>query len=237
MKKLAISMMALLAAVSAAAQTPEVSSTVNGAKLNFEAPLFGIRVKEAKPLFSMTSFAGFKAGVGIRFDAPGEMNDRAFYGSCDLIEFRFRPWRDGNLFSVGMTFTGEGYKLKPGYYLDRSGGISEAPADLVDLKSYSAEFIYGLNLGYTREWGSFKTGIFVTPGFGCSLHRNLGTVKSSSLVLNEQLEGNRGFRLSVGAGVWYEALGVIAEYNFGKVGPHGELPRYDRLSISLLVRY
>ena len=58
-----------------------------------------------------------------------------------------------------------------------------------------------------------------------------------TLVLNEQLEGNRGFRLSVGAGVWYEALGVIAEYNFGKVGPHGELPRYDRLSISLLVRY
>ena len=97
MKKLAISMMALLAAVSAAAQTPEVSSTVNGAKLNFEAPLFGIRVKEAKPLFSMTSFAGFKAGVGIRLDAPGEMNDRAFYGSSNRHPSRWQVFRLGSL--------------------------------------------------------------------------------------------------------------------------------------------
>ena len=237
MKKFAISMMALLAVVSAAAQTSEVSSTVKEGKLNFEAPLFGVRVKEVKPLFSVTSFAGFKIGVGFRKDVPERMNGRGFYGSCDLVELRYRPWRDDNLFSAGITFSGESYKVRPGYMFDRSGNIVDAPGNIRELKSCASEVLWGLNLGYTRQWGRFKTGLFVTPALGYTLYRNRGTLKDTSIRLNEQLEGNQGFRLSVGAGVWYSLLGVIVEYSFGNVGPCADLPRYDRLAVSMLIRY
>lgn len=240
MKKILLTAMTWLLVLSASAQDKDkVSSVENSEKLNFEMPLFGIRVNDVKPMWSLTGFAGFKFGIGFRQRTPEQMNNIGMVGECDLIEIRYRPWCDGNMFSAGFTYGGESYKLKSDYSFDHSGGIIKAAGDIENHHSFASAAVFGLNLGYTHEWGAFKTGLFVIPGYGYTLHQNNSVRKdvSTSVRVNEFVEGNKGFRLSISVGLWYEVAGVTVDYSFGHVGPCNGLPRYDRLAINLLFRY
>ena len=90
MKKVLILLVAALAALPAAAQHTE--------KLNFEAPLFGVTKKNVKPKWSVVVFGGVQAGYSYRF-VEDPIRSSGLFGELDLIDFRLRPWRDGNTFS------------------------------------------------------------------------------------------------------------------------------------------
>ena len=70
MKKLFLAISAVLAVLSAAAQAPGTESTVVGKKLNFEAPLFGVTVKNVKPQWSLVAFGEVSLGYSHAFHVP-----------------------------------------------------------------------------------------------------------------------------------------------------------------------
>lgn len=144
MKKVLSIVSAALVAITAAAQSPDTTSTVVGRKLNFEAPLFGLTMKNVKPKWSMIYFAGVRGGYSFRLDAPDEMNASGYFGELDLIEIRYRPWRDGNVFSCGLTYSIERHMLKKGYAFDNDGSFIPIPAGWLNNQSSSVEEIFPL---------------------------------------------------------------------------------------------
>jgi len=262
MKKVLSIVSAALVAITAAAQSPDTTSTVVGRKLNFEAPLFGLTMKNVKPKWSMIYFAGVRGGYSLRFNVPDEMNASGYFGELDLIEIRYRPWRDGNVFSCGLTYSIERHMLKKGYAFDNDGSFIPIPAGWLNNQSSSVEEIFSLNLGYTREWGDWKAGFFLSPGFGQSdcinTYRPGKAMPASGLWYGEApgegdkviyysdkpdrmhatLTGNYGLRLGIKAGIWYGNIGLTAGYNFTKdVGPSSSWKRYDSFNIGVTVRY
>ena len=263
MKKVLLTTVAALAVLSAAAQDVETKSTVKGGKLNFEAPLFGITEKNMIPKWSLVAFGGVFGGYSYRFKAPSQMNASGYYGELNLIELRYRPWRDGNLFSWGITTSVERHPLEKGYSFNDHGDIVSTPESWLSSNASSIEEVLSLDIGYTREWGNWKAGVFLSPGTGYSVclnsYRPGRAVPANGLWYGDytpaegekviywsdkanrmttNLSGNYGFRLGVKAGLWYNNVGITAGYNFaGGVGPTSSWNRYDSFHVGVTVRY
>lgn len=62
--------MAVIACFSATAQRSDTTSTVIGKKLNFEAPLFGVTVKNVKPTWSLVVFGEVNLGYSYALNVP-----------------------------------------------------------------------------------------------------------------------------------------------------------------------
>ncbi len=60
------------------------------------------------------------------YKAPSQMNASGYYGELNLVELRYRPWRDGNLFSWGITTSVERHPLGKGFSFLPVPGIPSA---------------------------------------------------------------------------------------------------------------
>ena len=103
MKKVIMMLATALTTLSAAAQNQ---------KLNFEAPLFGVTHKNVKPAWSVVALSSVEIGASYAFDVPDAMTPLGYYAEATLLELQARPWRNGNLFSVGVTLSTDRHYLK-----------------------------------------------------------------------------------------------------------------------------
>lgn len=193
MKKTLSTILAAAAVFSAAAQSPVASSNVNGRKLNFEAPLFGLTVKNVKPTWSLVAFPEADLGYSHALNVPkqyayaegttvtGEtvsytqseigLRPGGLRGDLSLLELRLRPWRDGNLFFWGLNLGIETHWLRDRCLFDKNNLPVRAAYTGIARGSYSERFI-SLAVGYSREYGDWSFGVQLLPGWGYSLYRN-----------------------------------------------------------------
>ncbi len=194
MNKAIAAIVASLAVVSAAAQSPEEISGAIWKKLNFEAPLFGVTMKNVKPTWSLVAFGEMNLGYSHALNIPetthisqgtlatGETVEYTDYkvrlhsgGTCgdlSLLELRLRPWRNGNLFFWGLNLGFERRSLPAGYLFDKNN----EPVLLYFFTGYSlasySERMLSLEIGYLREVGDWSFGLQLLPGIGYSQYRN-----------------------------------------------------------------
>lgn len=259
MKKILISLVMSAATVwSAAAQ--DTTSTVIGKKLNFEAPLFGVSRKSARPVWSAVALGEVSCGISYRFNAPSRMKPAGYSTELSIMEFRWRPQRNGHLLTAGFSTEVRGHFLKKGWSWDENGGIVATPANRLKAQSALVEFLFNLPVGYVYERGAWKTSFWVVPGYGQTSLRNLyvlgtpvspdglgygGAPDGPTIYVPdkdnrhlEELNGNFGFRLGLKAGVSWNKIGFTVGYDFGHaLGSNSLVPRSGILSAGATVRY
>ena len=261
----------VLLSLSAAAQDPEITSTVVGKKLNFEAPLFGVTMKNVKPTWSLVAFGQVNLGYSHALHVPehyhyydweattqsGEtilveekipigLHPGGLYGDLSILELRYRPWRDGNLFMLGLNYGFEGRSLHRNALFDENNEPARAYNSLGSHDAVYSERMLSLEIGYVRESGDWSFGIQLLPGLGYSQYKNIythnNTMGSDNLVLHhgdyevhaDTAIKNIGFRFGAKASVWYRKFGAFVSFrpsgwSFG--------PEYTTLSAGLSIRY
>ena len=274
MKKALIVFAFAMTALSAAAQSPDITSTVVGKKLNFEVPLFGVTAKNVKPTWSLVAFGEVDFGgsyalhVQEYFDtsvgttATGEtveygnrpigLHSVGTYMDLSLLELRYRPWRDGNLFFWGVGIGRESHFLRRGALFDKNN----EPVYVSAMGQGTCVGIYtdralSLDIGYVREAGDWSFGLQLLPGIGYSQYRNLydswqalkvsedvvlrtgGKYKSCRDISN----GPLGLRLGVKASAWYRSFGAFVSVRPAHTGFNGGGPEYTTVSAGLSIRY
>ena len=135
MKNVFLSLMAALIALSASAQND---------KLNFEAPLFGVTKKNVKPKWSVVAFGGIQAGYSYR-NVESPIRSSGLYGELDLVDFRLRPWRNGHVFSWGLSRSFDVQRLAKGTVYGQDGSFIGKPASWIWARSHAAESVTSLN--------------------------------------------------------------------------------------------
>lgn len=259
MKHLFTTLFAAMMVLSAAAQNSDVTSTVVGEKLNFEAPLFGLITKNIKPMWSIVGFGDGHLGYSYQFEGPSQINASGLHGEISILELRYRPWRGADVFTCGISAYFDRHNLKKGKIFEGSLGETfiDAPDNYLEPKANTGERIISLNIGYIHEWGSLKAGIFVSPGYGNTIRKNTyklsmpeisgpvstgvgiqGSRRASDVDRTDQFSGDDGFRLAVKAGIWYEGVGLVLGWRFGgSVGSTANWPRRDAVILGIAVRY
>ena len=261
MKQVFTTIAVALVVLSAAAQNPETESTVVGKKLNFEAPLFGVTAKHTQPAWTAVAFGELDFGGTYSLNTPKELKPLGLSMELSIIEFRYRPWRNGNIFTWGLSSSLQRSYLTSGIVFDEHGTIGLPPERWKDAKSWAVESVTYLPIGYVHEFGRCKAGLWVSPGFGSTIHQNsylLGrAVSKEGGILygpeptegdltyiyvggprhDERLIGNNGFRLNVKTGFWYENVGFTVGYTFRTLGSESTWPRYGTFNAGLSVRW
>ena len=262
MKKILIAGIVTALSLPFSATAQDTVSTVVGKKLNFEAPLFGVSLKKEKPVWTVTAFGEISGGVSYRFGTPSQMKPVGYFADLSLLELRYRPRRDGHLFTWGISTAAQGNSLKKGWSWDEKGGIAATPANWLKAKAAQVEVRINFPVGYVYEWGDWKTGFWIVPGYGHTSLRNIyslgvpvsldgpgyGAASPGSPVVYveaddgnrhvEQLNGNFGFRLGLKAGLGWRNVGFSVGYDFSKsVGPGHFAPRFDTVSAGIMVRH
>ena len=271
MKKLFLAISAALAVLSAAAQTPGTESTVVGKKLNFEAPLFGLTVKNVKPQWSVVAFGEVNLGYSYALNVPEvfntyeastaagenvEVTDAAIglrpgglCGDLSLVELRFRPWRNGNLFMMGLNLGFESHYLRNSALFNKDNEPVHVKVLGASIGIYSERFL-SLELGYLREVGDWSFGLQVLPGIGYSQYSNTYNANAPYRIKDEitlQLDakyaqrqdnaiGALGFRFGARASVWYRNFGAFVSYRPANTSYRGG-PEYATISTGLTIRY
>ena len=242
MKKILTMIAAALVLFSAAAQET---------KLNFEAPLFGVAKKNVKPAWSVVALSGVEVGTSYAFGVPEAMHPFGCYAEATLLELQARPWRNGNLFSIGATLSTDRHYLKQDQFAFGDDGSLVSLPYMANCLSMSIEGAVSLQLGYVHEFGKWKTGISLLPGIGLTTQRNSygGGIGPVSDVLRfrdgyhrapyfqDNASGNLGFRLAVKAGVWYKNIGLSCGYYPASLGPTSFSKRYDMIKFGLSYKY
>ena len=220
------------------AQAPDTTSTVVGKKLNFEVPIFGITKRDVLHTFSVVTFDEISGGFNYQMGDPGQLRPSGWYGDMSIIALQYRPWRDGNVFSAGFSAEVDVNRLKNGYSFADDGSIIPSPAAWEGVKASYSDLVFGLKLGYVRELGDWKTGLFVAPGLGTIQLRNEYSLPGiSGIKHQDNLNTGYGFRMGFMAGVWYQDMGVSVRYKpvIGK--KTGGVPMYNSLQVGISVRY
>ncbi len=228
MKKFLLSALAVLAVISASAQ---------GAGREYETPLFGSQRGEMYPKWSCAPLSGLSFGHAHRFDAPARTKASGMYYDVSFCELRFRPWQNGNCFSLGLEYAGENYRLDAGATFNERGEIVDLPASRAKGKSTFCEGNFYADLGYSYEWNRLCVGVFACPGFGFGIAQSRYRPAGTSLWMQQDLESSATFRLALKAGVWYSNFGFIFGYSFGNVSAARELPHCSSAFVAVSIRY
>ena len=242
MKKVIMMLATALTTLSAAAQNQ---------KLNFEAPLFGVTHKNVKPAWSVVALSSVEIGASYAFDVPDAMTPLGYYAEATLLELQARPWRNGNLFSVGVTLSTDRHYLKKNQFAFGDDGSMVQLPPMANCLSMSIERAVSLQLGYVHEFGDWKVGVAVLPGIGLTTERNsYSTVISPATdvlhfrnpyhrapYFQDNASGNLGFRLGIKAGVWYRNLGVSVSYYPAGLGPNSFAKRHDMVKVGLSYKF
>ena len=242
MKKIGLTIAAALMVISAAAQNQ---------KLNFEAPLFGVSQKNAKPAWSIVALSGLEIGASYALGVPDAMTPLGYSAEATLLELQARPWRNGDMFSLGVTLSTDRHYLKQDLFAFGDDGSLVSLPPMANCLSMSIERAVSLQLGYIHEFGDWKVGLFLLPGIGLTTERNsYSTVISPNSdalrfrnpyhrapYFQDNASGNLGFRLGIKAGVWYRNVGLTVGYYPARLGPTSFAKRYDMVKVGLSVRY
>lgn len=219
--KTIISMFAIaLLTFSAAAQSPGTSSNRVGKKLNTEAPIFGVSAKNGTPTWSLVLFGQINLGYNYPLDVPESFNHPAesrfvvsksggFFGDISILELRYRPWQNGNLFVLGLNLGYDSWHTLKVTLLDKDSKPVQVYSDS-GLGAYSV-----LDVGYIREEGDWAFGIQLLPGLSYSQNRSIG------------------FRFGAMASVWYRRFGAFVSLRPG----FANRPGYTILSAGFSFRY
>lgn len=238
MKKVLSIVSAALVAITAAAQSPDTTSTVVGRKLNFEAPILGLTKRDLKPVWSVVALDEVSIGLNYLMGAPGDIKPSGLYADMSELALRYRPWRDGNVFSVGLLGGIDTNRLLNGFSFAQDGSIKPTTGNWENAKSYYSDFHMGLQIGYVKEYGDWKVGAFVVPAFGFTQLRNHYTVKGIPGINHvSNMETNYGFRLGFKAGVWYQDIGVSVGYKPALGNSSATVPLYNSFQVGISVRY
>ena len=227
MKKFLLSALALMAALSVSAQ--------NGQTV-LEWSLSDSRNGGDKPKWSLAAIGSLEGGFAHRFDAPDYTNPSGFFAEVSFLELRYRPWQNGNLFTLSLDYYGETYTVDRNYSVNASGQFVSVPSD-VRHKSTNSECIFHANLGFTAEFGKLSAGVFVCPGLGYGNAHNSFDVGGTSLSVQEDIRTKASFRLGVKAGFWYDYFGIVFGYHFGNVVRIQDLPSCSSAFVGLSIRY
>lgn len=246
MKKIIALFAAALTVFSAAAQNQ---------KLNFEAPLFGVTRKNVNPKWSVVAFGEVSGGYSHRLNTPAQIRPSGYFGELNILELRYRPWRDGNVFTWGITRSLDVQPVVKGTVFSEDGKFIPTPENWLSAYSMTGEPVTFLQIGYTREFGDWKAAIFVSPGIGHGTSQNQykGGIPfyEDGLFYGSPEDGRKiagyfpgashmanyydyyGFRLGVKAGIWYRCIGLKVGWHLGSVAPGNQ----NVLSVGLSVRY
>lgn len=206
MKRILTLIFFALTVVTASAQKP---------KLNFEVPLFGVTAKNVKPTWSVVAFGNVETGASFAFRTPYAMHPVGCFAELTLVEFQARPWRNENYFTCGITVSTDRHFLKINQYaFGLDGNIVPLPPFMsTAFWSSCIENGVSLQFGYVREFGNWKTGVFLLPGIGWTTHRNSYVggaayyneyadvlqfrhdTRGRGTLIQDNASGNLGFRL------------------------------------------
>ena len=160
-KKAFLILVAGLTAIEVFAQAPDTVSTVVGRKLNFEVPVFGITTRAFKPTWSVVAFEELATGVNYLSGAPEQLKSTGWYAALHLAGLQYRPGRNENVISVGLLEDVNVNRLQKGYSFADDGSIIATPSNWCNASSTWSENLMGLQIGYIREFGDWKAGVFV----------------------------------------------------------------------------
>ena len=160
MKQVFTTIAAALVVLSAAAQAPGTESTVVGKKLNFEAPLFGVTVKNTKPAWTIVTFGEIDGGMSYSLGTPSQMKPIGVSAELSIVEWRYRPWRNGNIFTWGLSASLQQSSLTTGYVFDEMGEIGPTRESWIAAGSKAVESAFYVPVGYVHEFGKCKAGLF-----------------------------------------------------------------------------
>ena len=237
-KKAVLILVAGLIAMEVFAQAPDTTSTVTGKKLNFEAPIIGLTKRDIKPTWSIVVFEEVSLGLNYMLGVPEAIKPTGIFADLPLVALRYRPWKDGNIFSVGL-LTGVNMNwLQKGYAFAENGSIIPTPDTWERARSYYSDYHFGFQIGYVKEFGDWKVGAFVVPAFGETLIRNSYSLQGVSGIHHIQnMETNYRFHIGFRAGVWYNDMGVSVGYQPVLGKNNGLVSMYPSLQIGISLRY
>ena len=238
MRKTFLTLLAVLSLLSAYGQAPDTTSTVVGSKLNFELPLFNITQQDVIPRWSIVAFDEISGGWNYMPGVPGAMKPSGLYGDMSLIALRYRPWKDGNLFTMGLLCSLSVNRLKKDWSFADGGALISTPAHWEKARSTYAEQSIGLQTGYVREFGDWKAGVFAVPSLAMTQLRNEYSIQGiPGLRRQDNMDTAYGFRMGFKAGIWYQNCGISVGYRptFGK--NNGPVPQYNAFQLGISVRY
>ncbi len=235
-KKTILTLVTFLAALSVYGQT---SSTVVEEKLNFEAPLFGLSKRDYKPKWTIMTFDELTGGYNHLMGTPDKLTPSGWNASISIISLRYRPWRDGNIFSVSWLLDVSQNYLQKGYAYADNGSILPTPPlwQNVERSTYNSES-FGLQIGYTKEFGDWKAGAFVIPTYeNVHLINKYSLIGIDGIQHQDKLCNYDNFRLGFKVGAWYQDFGLSLCYKPVIGSPSTTLPQYDALQLGFSVRF
>ena len=216
MKKVILTLVAVLAVFSAAAQD----------KLNFEVPLFGVTKKNVNPTWSLVAFSEVKGGYSYRFDVPSQIDPNGGYIELNIADLRYRPGRKGSVLSLGLSQTLDFHFVGKAYYFGHDGQFIPHPSGWMAGRAIAAERVVSLNFGFVQEFGDWKAGLFISPGAGHGILHNryyagvpIGSGDESDYTLvgslwhRDNIYARNGWRLGISAGLWYRNIGLTAGWH------------------------
>lgn len=241
MKRFLLAVAAALVVMSASAQD----------KLNFEAPLFGVTKKNVKPKWSVVAFGEVGGGYSYRFNLPAQIHGNGGFAELNLVELRYRPWRNGNMLSLGLSGCLDAHVATKTTYFGKDGQFTAPTPGWLAARAIAAERVISLNLGYTREFGDWRTGLFLSPGVGHGILQNrywagvpeydpeYGDTALSSINMGfvgsyrhrENMYMPNGLRLGISAGIWYRSVGLMVGWHYRSVLPGNQNVIHAGISI------
>ena len=228
MKRLLLAAAAALAVMSASAQD----------KLNFEAPLFGVTKKNVKPQWSLVAFGEVGAGYGYRMNLPSQIHQNGVFAELDLLEMRYRPGRNANLLSMGLSVSLDANVATKTTFFGMSGQFTTPESGWMSARALAAERVFSLDFGYTREFGDWRAGLFLSPGVGHGILQNrywVGEDSNTGFVgacrHRDNLHMHSGLRFGVSAGIWYRSVGLTAGWHYRSILPGNQNVIHAGLSI------
>ena len=220
-------------------------------KLNFEAPLFGVTKKNVKPKWSVVAFGEVGGGYSCRFNLPSQIHPNGGYAELNLLELRCRPWRNGNLLSLGLTGSLDAHVATKTTFFGMDGQFTTPTPGWLAARAIAAERVVSLSLGYTREFGDWKAGLFLSPGVGHGILQNryragvpeydpetgdktlssINTGFVGSYRHRDNMYMPNGLRLGLSAGIWYRSVGLTVGWHYRSVLPGSQNVFHAGLSI------
>ena len=220
-------------------------------KLNFEAPLFGVTKKNVKPKWSVVAFGEVSGGYSYRFNLPSQIHKNGAFAEMNLLELRYRPWRNGNLLSLGLTGCLDAHVATKTTFFGMDEQFTTITPGWLAARAVAAERVFSFSLGYTKEFGDWKAGLFLSPGVGHGILQNrywAGVPEYDPETGNDVLSSiNTGFvdshrhrdnmympnglRLGVSTGIWYRSVGLTVGWHCRSVLPGHQNVIHAGLSI------
>lgn len=241
MKKVLIALITVMSALPVVAQD----------KLNFEAPLFGVTKKNVKPKWSVVAFGEVSGGYSYRFNLPSQIHPSGAFADLNMIEWRYRPGRNANLLSLGLSVSLDAHQATKTTFFGMDGQFTTITPGWLAARAIAAERVISLNFGYTREFGDWKTSVFLSPGVGHGILQNryragvpVVDSKTGETVLSSTITGlvgsyrhrdnmymGNGVRLGVSAGIWYRAVGLTVGWHCRSIWPGNQNVIHAGISI------